>query len=124
MKEQITLKIGAKQYPLYLTIGDMRLLERGINRSILSVMTGGLQAILEQINIDCLIELVRYGVHDEKHGRRSDDECYDFLQAYCDDGHDLDEVTGLFIQAIWNTGLYVNTAKTRKNAQTTEPVKK
>lgn len=124
MKEQITVTIGDKQYPLYLTIGDLRMLERGIGKSVLSVMSGSVVDALPRIMTDELVELIRYGIHDEKHGKRTDEECYDFIQAYCDDGHNYDEATALFVQAVWNTGLFVKLqAPKRKNVKTTEPKK-
>lgn len=115
MKEQITLQIKDKQYPLYLTIGDLRMLERGIGHSVLSVMSSAtIDGALSQIMTDELVELVRWGIHDDKHGQRTDDECYDFLQAYCDAGHNFDEATALFVKAIWNTGLFVTLPELHK----------
>ncbi len=108
MKEQITIQIKDKQYPLYLTIGDLRMLERGIGHSVLSIISGNtVDDAVSYIMTDELVELIRWGIHDDKHGKRTDDECYDFLQAYCDGGHNYDEATALFIRAVWNTGLFV-----------------
>lgn len=106
MKNITTLNIDGKQYQIYLTIGDMRAIEREIGRSILSIFSGNSIYIVQHITIDALVSGLRHGIHDEKHGNRSDEEIYDLIQRYCDEGHTLDDMTILFIQAIDKTGLY------------------
>ena len=65
MKESVKILTGEKTYDLYFDIGDMRNMEREINRSILSLYTEGL---LRNITIDVIVAAIRYGIHDEKHG--------------------------------------------------------
>lgn len=43
MKETIDITISGTQYSLYLTIGDLRHIEREVGRSILSIMGDGVE---------------------------------------------------------------------------------
>lgn len=114
MKESVKILAGEKTYDLYFDIGDMRNMEREINRSILSLYTEGL---LRNITIDVIVAAIRYGIHDEKHGKRTDEECYDIVQAFCDAGGDIDNMAGAVINAFLKSGLFGHYPK-EKNKET------
>lgn len=118
MKETVNVKIGGTNYELYLTIGDMRRVEKELGQSILSVMSGDVQHLLQEFGIDVVVALLKYAIHDKLHGKRTDAQVYDIIQQYCDDGNDLDRLSGMLISVIWNTGLFGQIKAPRKNAKT------
>ncbi len=125
MKEMVKLPAGEKTYDLYFNLGDMRKMEREINRSILSLYTDGL---LRNVTIDVIVAAVRYGIHDEKHDKRSDEECYDIIQAFCDAGGDVDNLAGAVINAFLKSGFFGHypegkNTETEKEASSSTPSK-
>lgn len=118
MKETIDITISGTQYRLYLTIGDLRHIEREVGRSILSIMGDGVGQLVASCNLDVLVSMLRWGIHDKLHGERDDDQIYDLLQAYCDDGNSIDDMTANFIGAILQTGLYTRVRVPGKNVKT------
>ena len=130
MKTTRTLTVGDKRYEAYLTIRDMRMIEREISRSLLSIFDASSIAVVSRmtanIDIDLVMATLRYALHDE----RSDDELYDLIDEYCAvEGQTMDYLGGLVIQLIFDTGLY-NKVKFKpdtgkvKNAEPTTPKKK
>lgn len=124
MKETIDITIKGTQYRLYLTIGDLRHIEREVGRSILSIMGDGVGQLVASCNLDVLVSMLRWGIHDKLHGERNDDQIYDLLQAYCDDGNSIDDMTANFIGAILQTGLYTRVRVPGKNVKTETETKK
>jgi hypothetical protein len=118
LKEAIDITISGTQYSLYLTIGDLRHIEREVGRSILSIMGDGVGQLVASCNLDVLVSMLRWGIHDKLHGKRNDDQVYDLLQAYCDDGNSIDDMTANFIGAILQTGLYTRVRVPGKNVKT------
>lgn len=141
MKTTRTLTVGDKRYEAYLTIKDMRMIEREISQSLLSIFDASSIAVVSRMTANIDIDLVmatlryalhdeRYALHDERHGQRSDDELYDLIDEYCAvEGQTMDYLGGLVIQLIFDTGLY-NKVKFKpdtgkgKNAEPTTPKKK
>lgn len=134
MKMTRTLTVGDKRYEAYLTIKDMRMIEREISQSLLSIFDASSIAVVSRmtanIDIDLVMATLRYALHDERHGQRSDDELYDLIDEYCAvEGQTMDYLGGLVIQLIFDTGLY-NKVKFKpdtgkaKNADPTTPKKK
>ena len=117
MKDMTVFAIGETKHEMYFTIGDMRAIEREIGSSLIYLFSGDWRQLVRNIPIDVLVAGIRYGIHDEKHGRRTDDEAYDIIQGYCDDGNNLDAFTALFIQAIMKTGLFNPIQVKPKNAK-------
>lgn len=127
MKTTRTLTVGDKRYKAYLTIKDMRMVEREINQSLLSIFDASSLAVISRmtanLGIDLVMAVLRFAIHDEKQGQRSDDELYDLIDEYCSiEGQTMDDLGGFVIQLIFDTGLY-NKVKfhpgTGKNAKPT-----
>lgn len=127
MKTTRTLTVGDKRYEAYLTIKDMRMVEREINQSLLSIFDASSLAVISRmtanLSIDLVMAVLRFAIHDEKQGQRSDDELYDLIDEYCSiEGQTMDDLGGFVIQLIFDTGLY-NKVKfhpgTGKNAKPT-----
>lgn len=127
MKTTRTLTVGDKRYEAYLTIKDMRMVEREINQSLLSIFDASSLAVISpmtaNLGIDLVMAVLRFAIHDEKQGQRSDDELYDLIDEYCSiEGQTMDDLGGFVIQLIFDTGLY-NKVKfhpgTGKNAKPT-----
>ena len=127
MKTTRTLTVGDNRYEDYLTIKDMRMVEREINQSLLSIFDASSLAVVSRmtanLGIDLVMAVLRFAIHDEKQGKRSDDELYDLIDEYCSiEGQTMDDLGGFVIQLIFDTGLY-NKVKfhpgTGKNAKPT-----
>lgn len=127
MKTTRTLTVGDNRYEVYLTIKDMRMVEREINQSLLSIFDASSLAVISRmtanLGIDLVMAVLRFAIHDEKQGQRSDDELYDLIDEYCSiEGQTMDDLGGFVIQLIFDTGLY-NKVKfhpgTGKNAKPT-----
>lgn len=127
MKTTRTLTVGDNRYEAYLTIKDMRMVEREINQSLLSIFDASSFAVISRmtanLGIDLVMAVLRFAIHDEKQGQRSDDELYDLIDEYCSiEGQTMDDLGGFVIQLIFDTGLY-NKVKfhpgTGKNAKPT-----
>ena len=127
MKTTRTLTVGNNRYEAYLTIKDMRMVEREINQSLLSIFDASSLAVISRmtanLGIDLIMAVLRFAIHDEKQGQRSDDELYDLIDEYCSiEGQTMDDLGGFVIQLIFDTGLY-NKVKfhpgTGKNAKPT-----
>ena len=127
MKTTRTLTVGDKRYEAYLTIKDMRMIEREISQSLLSIFDASSIAVVSRmtanLGIDLVMAVLRFAIHDEKQGQRSDDELYDLIDEYCSiEGQTMDDLGGFVIQLIFDTGLY-NKVKfhpgTGKNAKPT-----
>ena len=127
MKTTRTLTVGDNRYEAYLTIKDMRMVEREINQSLLSIFDASSLAVISRmtanLGIDLVMAVLRFAIHDEKQGKRSDDELYDLIDEYCSiEGQTMDDLGGFVIQLIFDTGLY-NKVKfhpgTGKNAKPT-----
>lgn len=127
MKTTRTLTVGDKRYEAYLTIKDMRMVEREINHALLSIFDASSLAVISRmtanLGIDLVMAVLRFAIHDEKQGQRSDDELYDLIDEYCSiEGQTMDDLGGFVIQLIFDTGLY-NKVKfhpgTGKNAKPT-----
>ena len=127
MKTTRTLTVGNSRYEAYLTIKDMRMVEREINQSLLSIFDASSLAVISRmtanLGIDLVMAVLRFAIHDEKQGQRSDDEVYDLIDEYCSiEGQTMDDLGGFVIQLLFDTGLY-NKVKfhpgTGKNAKPT-----
>ena len=77
MKTTRTLIVGDKRYEAYLTIKDMRMIEREISQSLLSIFDASSIAVVSRmtanLGIDLVMAVLRFAIHDERHGQRSDD---------------------------------------------------
>ena len=63
--------------------------EKSTSRSYPSRMTANL-------GIDLVMAVLRFAIHDEKQGQRSDDELYDLIDEYCSiEGQTMDDLGGL-----------------------------
>lgn len=128
MKTTRTLTVGDKKYEAYLTIKDMRMIEREIGQSLLSIFDAGSLAVVanmtKNISLDLVMATLRFAIHDDKYGHRSDDELYDMLDEYCAvEGQTMDHIGGFVIQLVFDTGIYnkikFHQAGAEKNAEPT-----
>lgn len=115
MKESVKLSTGDKTYELYFNLGDLRNMERDIARSIVSLFSDGL---VKNIDISTIVAAIRWSIHDEKHGKRTDEECYDIIQKACDTGADLDIIAGAVINAFLKSGFFGHYPEAGKNQET------
>lgn len=111
MKTTRTLVINDKSYETYLTIRDMRMIEREIGQSLLSIFDASSLKVVAQmtknIDLDLVMAALRFGIQDDKHGVRTDDELYNLIEAYCSaEGTTMDLLGGHVIAMIFDTGLY------------------
>ena len=110
MKTTRTLVINDKSYETYLTIRDMRMIEREIGQSLLSIFDASSLKVVAQmtknIDLDLVMAALRFGIQDDKHGVRTDDELYNLIEAYCSaEGTTMDLLGGHVIAMIFDTGL-------------------
>lgn len=104
MKKVHTLTIGSKKYELYFNLIDLRRIEREIGKSLISVVMAG-PAADERADIDFLVAVLRYGLHDtDKY--RTDDEIYDLIDGFCYDGN-LDLLGATLMTALVETGFFI-----------------
>lgn len=101
MKKATTFKIGEKEYSMVFDCRSLASMERSLGRSILSIFANTPSGMLQSIGIDVLVSAIRYGIKDI-----GEEDPYDFLQRYCDEGGDVDTFGGIVTQAFLDTGLF------------------
>jgi len=118
MKKVTDFKIGEKEYSLVLNNRGLASMERSLGRSILSIFGVPPKELIQNMTIDVLAAAAKYGV--EKIGN---EDPYDFIDRFCEEGGTIDDFTGIVLMAISNTGLFTRgkAAKpaTRTRAKTT-----
>lgn len=101
MKKATDFKIGDTTYSMSFDIRSLASMERSLGRSIFSIFAGTLKDVLAGMEIDVLAAAVKHGVANLR-----DEDPYDFIQRYCDEGGDYDTFAGLVLTALTNTGLF------------------
>lgn len=87
------------------------MIEREIGQSLLSIFDASSLKVVAQmtknIDLDLVMAALRFGIQDDKHGVRTDDELYNLIEAYCSaEGTTMDLLGGHVIAMIFDTGLY------------------
>ena len=101
MKKATTFKIGEKEYSMVFDCRSLASMERSIGRSILSIFANTPGNLVKSVGIDVLVSAIQYGIKD-----LGDEDPYDFLQRFCDEGGNIDLFTGLVLDAFLSTGLF------------------
>lgn len=102
MKKATVFKIGDKEYSMSFNIRSLANMERSLGRSIFSIFAGTMQEMLEKMEIDVLAAAVANGIDG-----LGEEDPYDFMQRYFDDGGDYDTFAGLVLKAFIDTGLFM-----------------
>lgn len=118
MKKSIDIKIGDKTYSLMYNTKSLAQAERSIGRSLV-FMLGQVMvnpAMGNAINIDFTVACLNAGLQDKP----KDFDAYDFIDAYCEQGGNLDELNAYIFEAIVASGLFTkgDSKATEKAIQT------
>lgn len=111
MKNSVILKIDEKtQYEISFTIRDLARMEREIGRSLTSVMSGGVDALISKMDIAVTIAGLKNGAlyrDSSIKPQEVTDKAYDIIQSYCDNGGTVDQINALLLRAINASGLFI-----------------
>ena len=103
MKEVTTIRLTKdKKLDLRFNIRLLNQLEREIGQSLISIINVP-NTMLRKIDIDFTVAALRNGV---SNGNLTREQALDNIQEFCDNGGTLDELNGLIIKAIIDTGLF------------------
>lgn len=107
MKKTVEIKIGAKTYELCYDIRSLARLEKLLGKSIIYTFGSGGTHMLRQMDIGFTVAGLIVALK-----MKSEDEAYNFIDAYCEAGGDIDHLGGSIVEAIYATGLFtMGTAK-------------
>ena len=130
MKNVRDITINDNRYEAYLTIRDLRAVEREIDKSLISIFNlealAALRSFTQRVDIDFLVACLRYGIHDDKYGKRTDDEIFDLIEEYCAvEGNTIDSLSGIACTMVLDTDLFspVKFNDTGKNSKATKSKK-
>lgn len=104
MKKSIDFKCGGKPCSLMFNTKALAAAERSIGRSLV-FMLGQVMvnpAMGNAINIDFTVACLNAGIQDKP----KDFDAYDFIDAYCEQGGNLDELNAYIFEAIVASGLF------------------
>lgn len=104
MKKSIDFKVGDKSYSLMFNTKALAAAERSIGRSLV-FMLGQVMvnpSMGNAINIDFTVACLKAGIQDQP----KDFDAYDFIDAYCEQGGNLDELNAYIFEAIVASGLF------------------
>lgn len=101
MKKATPFKIGEKEYSMVFDCRGLASMERSLGRSILSILIDLQSGKETTMGIDLLVNAIKFGVKD-----LGEEDPYDFLQRYCDEGGSLDLFSGIVVSAFFETGLF------------------
>lgn len=111
MKKTVVLKVNEKTtYDLGYNLKQLSRAERMLGRSIISIFAGNLEEILSKATLDFTSIMLMAGLD------VSEDRAFEIINEFCVD-NSIDELNGIIINAIMQTGLFTKAAK----AQTPEP---
>lgn len=102
MKQGVAIGIKDKEYNICFNIRTLLNVEREIDKSITSLFTLGVQGLIAQTDINFTIAGIKNGIKDLD----TEAKAIEFIEAYCGDGHNLDELNGHILNAITATGLF------------------
>lgn len=104
MKKSIDFKIGDKSYSLMFNTKALAAAERSIGRSLVFMLGQVIvnPAMGNAINIDFTVACLNAGIQDKP----KDFDAYDFIDAYCEQGGNLDELNAYIFEAIVASGLF------------------
>ena len=104
MKKSIDFKVGDKSYSLMFNTKALAAAERSIGRSLVFMLGQVIvnPAMGNAINIDFTVACLNAGIQDKP----KDFDAYDFIDAYCEQGGNLDELNAYIFEAIVASGLF------------------
>lgn len=105
MKKSIDFKVGDKSYSLMFNTKALAAAERSIGRSLV-FMLGQVMvnpSMGNAINIDFTVACLNAGIQDKP----KDFDAYDFIDSYCEQGGNLDELNAYIFEAIIASGLFI-----------------
>ena len=105
MKKPAILEFNGKQYTFLFNNRSLAMLERSIGRSILSILSGTGQHIMQAMTIDVTVAGIKYGLQE-----LGDKDPYDVIDEICDAGKLLDDINGAIMEAWFNTGIFIKWA--------------
>lgn len=100
MKKTVIMRAAGKTWELCFTIRSLAAFERSIGKSVISLFSGGIVHMVEQMDIDATIAGLKYALS------ISEDEAYNVADEVCAGGKNLDYINGQIIHAIRATGLF------------------
>lgn len=120
MKKTVTLKLENKIYELGYDIKQLSIFESLSGRSLISYFSAGseLEAV-KRLNIRFTVSGLIAGMALE-----SEDEAYDIIQEYCDNGGTLYQLNNIIGEAVQATGLFTVGRKTDEKKERTAQKKK
>ena len=104
MKKSIDFKVGDKSYSLMFNTKALAEAERSIGRSLVFMLGQVIvnPAMGNAINIDFTVACLNAGIQDKP----KDFDAYDFIDSYCEQGGNLDELNAYIFEAIVASGLF------------------
>lgn len=118
MKKSIDIKTGDKTYSLMYNTKALAQAERSIGRSLVFMLGQVIinPAMGNAINIDFTVACLNAGIQDKP----KDFDAYDFIDSYCEQGGNLDELNAYIFEAIVASGLFTkgDSKATEKAIQT------
>lgn len=104
MKKSIDFKVGDKTYSLMFNTKALAAAERSIGRSLVFMLGQVIvnPAMGNAINIDFTVACLNAGIQDKP----KDFDAYDFIDSYCEQGGNLDELNAYIFEAIVASGLF------------------
>lgn len=118
MKKSIDIKAGDKTYSLMYNTKALAQAERSIGRSLVFMLGQVIinPAMGNAINIDFTVACLNAGIQDKP----KDFDAYDFIDSYCEQGGNLDELNAYIFEAIVASGLFTkgDSKATEKAIQT------
>lgn len=111
MKKPAILEVNGKQYTFQFDNRSLAMLERSIGRSILSILSGSRQHIVQTLTIEVTAAGIKYGLQE-----LGDKDPYDVIDEICDAGKLLDDINGTIMEAWFNTGIFIKWAGAKEAA--------
>ena len=112
MKKPAILEVNGKQYTFLFNNRSLAMLERSIGRSILSILSGTGQHIMQAMTIDVTVAGIKYGLQE-----LGDKDPYDVIDEICDAGKLLDDINGAIMEAWFNTGIFIKWAGAKETEE-------
>lgn len=99
------IKFGSHEYDFALTIGTFAPLEKELGQSLISLITNADGKVLTRFTVENMKTILKYCL---VNGPKSDDDIYQLMQDFCDNGGTLDELAGLIlVQLVSKTNFFL-----------------
>ena len=101
MKKTVEIIIGNKPYELCYNIKKLSRFERLIGKSIVFMFSTGSARFVQQLDIKFTVSGLIVALD-----LKNEDEAYDLIEKYCEDGGHLDHLNAKIVEAVIVTGLF------------------